>query len=198
MSLKYINRKDQTYYLQAGKTRTGKPRYWFGKKLTGEPVEAIPGGYEVRESPENGTVTLRKIRPSEIAPPEIEFLSNAIRKEAGLEHFIVDVDGNSLVVYLPGMSEREAERTIRELAGPLSLMSHRAAEFKASLIARSGYDKMMQFELVDGDERLFTVQRWCFRGSIDDWIWLGGPAPLPDLIRKYVRHLGQESFYDMI
>jgi hypothetical protein len=29
---------------------------------------------------------------------------------------------------------------------------------------------MMQFILDDKEERLFTAQRYCFRGSIDDWI----------------------------
>jgi len=197
MPVEYTNRSGDVYHLQAGITRNGKPRYWFGRKLTGEPCEAIPAGFEIRENPANAVVTLRKIRPSEIAPPELELLSTAIGKEAGLQHFIVDVDGNSMVVYLPGLDDKAAERSIAELAGPFGAI-FRGAELKASLIARSGYDKVMRFDLVDRDERLFIVQRWCFRGSVDDWIWLGGPAPLPDLVRTYSRHLGKESFFELM
>jgi hypothetical protein len=69
---------------------------------------------------------------------------------------------------------------------------------KDSLIQTSNYTKMMRFELVNPDERVFVVQRWCFRGSVDDWIWVGGPAPLADLVRQYGQHLGKESFYELM
>ena len=56
----------------------------------------------------------------------------------------------------------------------------------------------MKFVLVDADERLFTVERWCFLGSIDNWVHLEGPGFLPDQVVKYVKHLGKQSFYDLI
>ena len=42
MAYKHRNRRGDVYLLQAGKTRTGKPRYYFGRKLTGEPVHEVP------------------------------------------------------------------------------------------------------------------------------------------------------------
>ena len=109
-AVEYTNRKGDKYYLQVGKTRTGKPRYWFGRKLTGEPVESVPAGFEIYEHPQAGLVFLRKTKPSEISPLEREMLSDGIRRYAALEHFIVDVDGDSLVVYLPSMDDRQADR----------------------------------------------------------------------------------------
>jgi hypothetical protein len=64
-------------------------------------------------------------------------------------------------------------------------------------MSRSQYSKMMRFELVDAECRLFVAQRWCFLGSIDQWIFLDGPAPLSQLVDKYVRHLGKESFFEL-
>ena len=53
--------------------------------------------------------------------------------------------------------------------------------------------------MVDSAKRTFVVERWCFRGSIDDWIpMMGGRGSLPDLVRKYGQHLGKDSFYDLI
>jgi hypothetical protein len=198
MALEHTNRRGDTYFLQAGKTRTGKPRYWFGRKLTGEPVESIPAGYEIYEHPEAGLVSLRKTKPTEISPLERDILSDGIRRYARLEHFIVNVEGDSLVVYLPGMDEDEADRMLNMLAGPLVGISPRMQAAKESLIQSSHYTRMMRFELADPDERTFAVQRWCFRGSIDDWIWVGGPAPLADLVRQYGQHLGKESFFEMM
>ena len=186
------------YYLQAGKTRTGKPRYWFGRKLTGERVQSVPAGYEIYEQPETGQVSLRKPKPTEISELERDIVADGLRRDAGLEHFIVDVQDNSLVVYLPGMSERAADRLLNVLAGPFSAMSPRVQECKAQLMKTSDYTKMMRFLLVNAEERVFAVQRWCFRGSVDDWIWVGGPARLDALVREYGRHLGKESFYEMM
>jgi hypothetical protein len=56
----------------------------------------------------------------------------------------------------------------------------------------------MRFALADEEKRLFTVERYCFRGSIDDWIPLmSEPASLHDLTGRHVPHLGEDSFYDL-
>lgn len=200
MALEYTNRKDDIYILQAGKTKTGKPRYWCGQKLTGEPLDAIPEGYEIREDPATGIVTLRKVRPTEISPLEIKILSAGVRQHAGLEYFIVDVEGDNLVVYLPDRSEDMADEMFERFGGHLLVSPHRMQEHKVWLMRHSSYTKMMRFRLVDPAERLFVVQRWCFRGGVDDWIGLGGRTaqPLPDLVRTYVQDLGKESFYELV
>ena len=44
MPVTHVNRKRDTYYLHAGKTKTGKPMYWFSTKAEGDLVESIPRG----------------------------------------------------------------------------------------------------------------------------------------------------------
>ena len=68
MAYEHRNRRGDVYLLQSRRTRAGKPRYYFGRKLTGEPVEEVPAGYEVFESPERGQVHLRRERRTCIAP----------------------------------------------------------------------------------------------------------------------------------
>jgi hypothetical protein len=63
---------------------------------------------------------------------------------------------------------------------------------------RFRYSPLMRFTLTDPDERLFCLERWCFLGSIDNWFPLTGPTPLSILIEKYVKHLGQETFYELV
>ena len=67
MPVTHVNRKRDTYYLHAGKTKTGKPRYWFSKSTEGDLVETIPEGYEVYENPD-AQVFLRKIVPQLVTP----------------------------------------------------------------------------------------------------------------------------------
>jgi len=55
----------------------------------------------------------------------------------------------------------------------------------------------MRFILEDKKQRSFIAERFCFKGSIDDWIYIGGPDSLENLLKAYLKHLGQESFYDL-
>ena len=55
---------------------------------------------------------------------------------------------------------------------------------------------MLQFVLEDAQRRLFTAQRYCFRGTIDDWIDIGH-GPLTTLVKTYVQHLGKESYFEL-
>lgn len=196
MTVEYTNRKDERYTLYEGRTKTGKPKFFCSRKpsKSGVPAHAMPEGYEWRESPANGNVTVRKVLKSEILPHEKESLEEGIRKEAGLTVFIVDIDGDHLVVY---MSDAESAPGVSKLAtfggGKL-----RAKAMIEAMNKRSQHSPMLRFKLEDIDNRLFSVERWCFRGAIDDWIFIDGPAPLANHIKKYVRHLGQESFYDLI
>ncbi len=57
---------------------------------------------------------------------------------------------------------------------------------------------MLQFTLDDKETRNFIVQRYCFKGSIDDWIFLDVSTNLKLLAKKYCTHLGKESFYNLI
>ena len=72
MPISYTNRKGVAYTLYRGQTRTGKPRYNFGRadKGEGEPVMELPPGFKISESV-NGVVSLVKERPSLIQPEEM-------------------------------------------------------------------------------------------------------------------------------
>jgi len=39
--------------------------------------------------------------------------------------------------------------------------------------------------------------RWCFQGSMDGWFHLSYAKPLAELAMKFVRHIGQKSFYEL-
>ena len=99
MSITHTNRKGVTFYLCRGVTKTGKPRYFFAREPDkGEPVEAIPEGYEVVESV-NGVVSLAKARPALIRPEELALVQAAVAKHPKARNYRVDVKGERIVVY---------------------------------------------------------------------------------------------------
>ena len=194
MAMEYINRKGDTYYLQQGKTKTGKPKYYFGRRLKAAEADALPEGYEVYESPDTAQVHVRKIPATAISPMERGLVEEAVARLAGIDYAIVDVEADALVVYLP---PTEGE-SVGELAEVFGMRSGMIEQIRDQMVRWSQYDKMMRFTLVNADERLFSTDRWCFRGSIDDWLPIGGPEPLERALERFVPHLGQESFFELM
>ncbi len=56
----------------------------------------------------------------------------------------------------------------------------------------------MRFVLADRSKRLSLAERFCFRGSIEPWIDIGDARqPLPVVVRKFIKHLGRQSLFDL-
>ncbi len=160
-AVQHVNRKCDTYYLHQGRTKTGKPKYFFSRQSEGELCRQLPDEFEIYENP-RGQVFCRRIQPKLIREQEIEAVRDAIRN-CGKQLFAgVDVKKKDIIIY-----ERE--------------------------------DACFKFSLCDDDKRLFAASRWCFLGSIDGWFPLcSRPAPLSQLAKKYCRHIGEESFFELM
>jgi hypothetical protein len=59
------------------------------------------------------------------------------------------------------------------------------------------YQKVLRVTLIDEDHRRFAAERWCFLGSIDDWIPLSSCDDLSKLVQYYGPHIGKDSFYEL-
>ncbi|MCT7957156.1 hypothetical protein [Laspinema palackyanum] len=187
MALKYTNRRGQTYFLHQGTTKTGKPKYYFSLKPKGNLINVIPDGYEIYENP-NSQVYLRKIKPKLFSDRELETVEQGIKQYSKVKNFIIDVKDKSIIIYLPDQDVDNLSDILSELGG--RDISSRHIE---TLLT---YGPMMRF-LRRKDSKKFWVQRWCFRGSVDDWIDLAAGEDLESLVKKYAPHLGQESFYEL-
>ena len=83
MAVEYTNRKGKKYYLNVGKTKTGKPKYYFSMKTRGKLPEEIPEGYEIYEHPANAQVFLRKEIPLAITEFEKKLVEKELNKWMG-------------------------------------------------------------------------------------------------------------------
>lgn len=186
MPVTHVNRKRDTYYLHAGKTKSGKPKYWFAKSDEGELLESIPEGYEIYENPD-AQVFLRKIVPQLVTPFEVAVVTKGLERYAPEQNCLVDVQGKHIVIHHAERVKLDLERFgfgIRDLP-----------------VIYQRYMKILRFTLVDEKGRTFSVQRWCFRGSIDDWIDLWesrSEGNLADLVKEFCPHIGQESFFELV
>jgi hypothetical protein len=187
--VEYTNRRGKTYFLHVGKTKKGNPRYHFAMQAPTELVKGIPEGYEIYENP-NAQVFLRKIVPKEILDQEMAILEKELRAHAKPTKYIIDTKGKVITIFWTDQGGPKKG----DLCSFFGMA--RMEEFYES---HAYFNPIFRFTLVDPQERLFIAERFCFRGSIDDWMYLGGgPDSLQTLVKRYVRHLGEESFYELM
>ncbi len=186
----YTNRKGKTYFLHEGKTKRGNPRYHFSTEAPGELVKEIPEGYEIYENP-NAQVFLRKIQPKEILDEEMAILEKELKAHAKPTKYRIDVKGKVVTVFWTNQSGRDMGESSSFFG---------VARVEEFCDRHAYFSPILRFTLVDPQERLFVAERFCFRGSVDDWMHLldGGPDSLEILATRYVRHLGKESFYELM
>ncbi len=179
MPIQHVNRKGDTYYLHQGKTKTGRTNWFFSMRAGDDLTESIPEGYEIYEKP-NGQIFLRKIASKLVTPEEIATVEKAVR----VQHCIVEAEKDAIVVYLP---DQDAESVMRDLRQLLPFGRNFPASFKIEQYLH--YSPVMRFVLREKQQRLFSVYRWCFRGSVDDWILLAAADELPKQVERFVPHL---------
>jgi hypothetical protein len=193
MAITYVNRKQSTYYLHEGKTKTGKPKYFFSMKAEGTLAETIPKGYQIYENP-NGQVFLRKIQPQLITDEELAVVQVGMEAFAKVQRFLIDVKKDAISIFTPDQDIARLAAIVTSASSTLG-RGNQAAE---QILERSlNYSSDLRFVLVDQEKRLFQTERYCYLGSIDDWMEIGPTDTLQKLVKAYVKHLDQESFFEL-
>jgi hypothetical protein len=194
MPFTYTNRKGFTYFLNKGVTKTGKPRYYFAREQKNEVVEQIPQGYQVEESV-NGIVSLVKARPQLIQPEEAASLEAALKRHPKARNYRLAVKNDQMIVYeATGMDIDN----LREIMGPVGLkMSGIEDRLKVELDRYTQFTPVMRFILDDRETREYHVERWCYLGSIDDWLYVGHSGKIDSLAKKLIPTLGTDEFYEL-
>jgi hypothetical protein len=187
MTVNYTNRRGQTFYLHQSSTKTGKPKYFFSLNNHGELADTVPQGFEIYENP-NAQVFLRRKQPKLITDEELALVEEGLKRFTRQERCRVDVRKAIITVFT-------LDQNMEEIGEVMSLLGGLKDREVFDRIA--SYTPMLQFVLTNEKQRTFITRRYCFLGSVDDWIEIGRPDRLTTLVKKFVRHLGQDSFYDL-
>ena len=197
MPVTYQNRAGKTYYLHARKTKTRRDYHYFSRKETPKKgawlAEEIPESYEIYEHPGSGGVFLRVKIESELTPDEVETVKRSMENHCALKahEYKIDVREDTITILMLDQDMGGIVATLRpDVASSDKLVADFADRFGT-------YGTMMRFCLVDREKRTFDVERRCFLVGIDDWITVAHVSQLEELVRRYVRHIGQDSFYEL-
>ena len=190
--LTHRNRRGQTYYLHAGTTKTGAPRYFFAKTIGEGALAAMPAGYEVAESI-NGVVTIRRATESIVPEADVQLVREALAKLPHLSRHTVERKGDAIIVYEPegGLSGGDLGAIARELG----VYRSRLEAFAERHPTR--YTPVMKFEPeLQGKPRDYAAFRMTYRGH-GGWMLLSA-GQLGPLTRKLLPHIGRESFFELL
>ena len=195
MPITYTNRKGMTYYLCRSVTKTGKPRYYFGREPKGEPVQEIPAGYVIRENV-NGLVFLAREREAQILPEERAVVEAAIQRHPKARNYRIEVKDKRLIVY--ERTGPDVEDLTPALRGLGRLTASQLRDMQAFLEESARFTPVMRFTLLDKEKRTFCTERWCYLGSIDDWIDIGPSGSLRLLAKRFIPLLGSDALYEVL
>lgn len=174
----YKNRKNTTYYLKVGTTKTGKPRYYASSNTEkGENASAMPEGSEFRENV-NGKVSVGKIQPRYIHDEELKSIQPILDK---LEcAYRTEIKGKSIIINTSDVGDDYLEDS------PFFSSQRAAREWMRETAAI--YQPMLRFVLMDFDPAIrdFQTERMCFMSGMDDWLIIGEMKPLTQLAEKYI------------
>lgn len=216
--ISHTNRMGDTYYVHGRRDAKGRWRYTASRDAEGA-LDKLPEGHEFKENV-NGQVSVRKRRPRQITDDEEGAVRRVLDRQ-GLQRYRVEVDGKQVVIHKPSVSDasldalgEQVSYRMFDLPGGIGpqveamarrelgdevferLMAERVERTRDEVAAACRYQAVLKLILTDGKRRRFEVHRMCFRGTGG---WLGlDEGELDELLPRYVPHLGQESFFELI
>lgn len=188
MSIEHIARSGKTYYLHVTTSSSGKAKYFFSMKPDGLLAQVVPDGYEIYENINTQVFLRRKAEPI-IHKDEFDLVQSALKKKREDWKYKAEIKKHMIVIH-----------EVCQQYDWMNLLPPWANKAKAEQMKRQNttYMPMMRFALEDKEKRTFRAERYCFKGSIDDWIMIGLPNRLNLLAKEFISHLGQESFYELM
>jgi hypothetical protein len=183
--IQYVNRKKQTYFVKVMPAKNGGKKYSTvkdpSKCIDSELLSEMPDGFEFYETPEDARVFFRKKIHSSITEVEMSILDKVMSKHKSVKHYLLTKEKDAICISI-GSFDEEVFKILN------------VAPNAAWIAAHQSYEKRMRFVKEEGT---FEVQRFCYRGSVDDWIPIDYGDNLQKLARQYCPHLGEDSYFDL-
>lgn len=193
MATGFTSSKGKTFFLKSRQTKKGNTTYYLTKTADKDCLDKVPEGYEVFEHYEMGMLYVRKIKPRKFSDIEIKTIERELKKNESLADYKLDIDGDKIRIYVVEQAEFDS------LSGIFEKYSHGLAKMEQLTGSLKHFNEKMRISVVEGKNyRGFQVERFCYRGSVDDWIQVGSGEILEPLAKTYLVHLGKESYFDLM
>jgi len=192
--LSYTNRKGRVYYLHAGRTKTGKRRYFFARTAGDGVLTALPAGFEIVESI-NAVVSLRRIDPDACTVPEMDLarVRAELVRHPHLRRHRADAVKGTIMVFEPigGLTDEIADHLVASFQLTPAQLEQRRPVLEKGL----QYTPVMR--LVPVDRGRYELARMTYRG-VGGWSSALARGPLQKLASTYLKQIGTPTFFDLL
>jgi hypothetical protein len=151
-------------------------------------------GRKISESV-NGVVSSIQDRPSPLWPEEVAAVEAAVRHHPKAHNYRVGAKGDRIVAYERVGPDTHDLLTEFSRWGPFS--SGQVKGLQETLDRHAHFTPVLRFILTDAEQRAFRAERWCYLGSIDDWIYIGRWGPIEQLASEIIPALGTDEFFEL-
>ena len=186
MAKEFKTRKGRTYYIKSRTTKKGNTTYFMTAKLDEECLNKSPDGYEVFEKYDTEIFYIRKKKELNFSNEDLTFIKKELKNNSSIDAYELDVNGGEIKIYTA-----EKGNGMSSLKSLLSLDKQKMAFLGKALLS---YEERLKIQ-VEGKE--YIVMRYCYRGSVDDWIVIDAGDNLQELAKKNIIHLGKESYFEL-
>lgn len=223
----YTNRKGHQYFAHQGVTKTGKPKYFASQRSEGA-ISKLPSGFAFGESingvvtiqrPKSCLIRQEDLDLVKRAMSEHRHLKHYRVEAKDKSILIYEPMGMDSIDTLSKLGSHSMFDNLKRMFGDkfddalektaigmgltpkeLKRVDRLAAEERKKrsvehMLRNIQYDAVMRFTL----DRIcgpYQVERRCYRGE-EPWASLGFGS-LDRMLKKYVRHIGKESFFDLM
>ncbi len=183
-----MNRFGAAYYLHAGVTKLGRPRYFVRRTIAAGALAEMPADFEFAESL-NGTVSVRRISVAAAAPADdVELVRTELARHVHLRNHAVEGRRGEILVHEPvGLSPSDLAAMARQLCLDPAVVRRRMQS------GQRRYTPVMKFAREPAGTN-WLAYRMTYRGH-GGW-HLFGAGPLRDLVRE-LRVLGTDEFFEL-
>ncbi len=193
MALQFINRQGKCYYIKSKPTKKGNTTYFMTKKEDEDCLEILPEGYEVFEKPDTCIIFIRQKKKSKFGERELQFIEKELKKNETIDDFRLEITGNTIKIFVAGKEDNDR---LFELWDRPFYSGEKIKELRKRFMRFEERMRILKRSIGEANE--YEFQRYCFRGSIDDWISIDGGENIQELAKENIYHLGKDSYYDLI
>lgn len=194
MAKTFTTLKGKTYYLKSRKTKKGNTTYYLTKKLDDTCLNKIPAGYEVFEKYNLDMLYVRRKKPSSYSKEDITIIEKELKTCSSIDAYRLDIYGDEIKIYTAENGDG-IDSLMKNNIFNTPLNTGKKLAFRNMLMS---YEERLKIIYKDKKEfKGFEVMRYCYRGSIDDWIVIDLGENLKELAEKNIFHLGKESYFEL-
>jgi len=184
----FKSRMGKAYYVKSRKTKKGNKTYFLTTKKDDSCLDILPKEYEVYENYSAQMLYIRKKKERGFSSKDIAIIQAELSKNDAIDGFELNINGNEITIY-------DLEDKTKQKPSLLAMIPKDRREIAKAYFMQ--YSENMRIKKITKKKEVeYHIMRFCYRGSIDDWIVIDAGDDLAALAKANLKLIGTEEFFD--